>query len=115
MDVVGEPKGRMFLNGHGVKLRGANTMGALQRCVMRRNWRQLVDDILLAKITHMNYMRLTQMPVQSEIYDYCDRLGLMVQSDLPLFGVLRRRPVLRGAARWKRWNAWSAPTPRTSW
>ena len=90
MDLVGEPKGRMFLNGQGIKLRGADTMGALQRCVMRRDWRQLVNDILLAKITHMNYMRLTQMPVQSEIYDYCDRLGLMVQSDLPLFGVLRR-------------------------
>ncbi len=90
MDLVGEPKGRMFLNGRGVKLRGANTMGALQRCVMGHDWPQLIDDILLAKITHLNYMRLTQMPVQSEIYDYCDRLGLMLQSDLPLFGVLRR-------------------------
>ena len=30
------------------------------------------------------------MPVQSEIYEYRDHLGLMVQTDLPLFGVLRR-------------------------
>jgi hypothetical protein len=90
MEYVQEPKGRMYLNGQGIKLRGANTMGALQQCVMRKDWQQLTDDILLAKITHMNYMRLTQMPVQPEVYDYCDRLGLMVQTDLPMFGVARR-------------------------
>lgn len=90
MEYVEEPKGRMTLNGKGIKLRGANTMGAFQQCVMRKDWRQLIDDILLAKITNMNYIRLTQTPVQPEIYDYCDRLGLMLQSDLPLFGVVRR-------------------------
>ena len=90
MEYLEEPKGRMYLNGQGIKLRGANTMGALQQCVIRKDWQQLIDDILLAKITHMNYMRLTQMPVQPEIYDYCDRLGLMVQTDLPLFGCVRR-------------------------
>ena len=62
MEYVKEPKGRMYLNGHGIKLRGANTMGALQQCVIRKDWRQLIDDILLAKITHMNYIRLTQSP-----------------------------------------------------
>ena len=38
----------------------------------------------------MNFWRLTQRPVQAEVYDMCDRLGLMTQTDLPLFGVLRR-------------------------
>ncbi len=90
MDYTSTPKGAMFLNDRPVKLRGANTMGALQQCVVRRDWNQLRDDILLAKITHMNYMRLTQMPVQDEVYEYCDRLGLMVQTDLPLFGEVRR-------------------------
>ena len=85
MEYVREPKGRMYLNGQGIKLRGANTMGAFQQCVIRKDWRQLIDDILLAKITHMNYIRLTQCPVQPEIYEYCDRLGLMLQTDLPLF------------------------------
>lgn len=93
MDQVNVPKGRMYLNGHAIKLRGANTMGAFQQCVIRRDWRQLIDDILLAKITGLNYVRLTQTPVQSEIYDYCDRLGLMLQTDLPLFGQLRRSGV----------------------
>ncbi len=38
----------------------------------------------------MNFLRLTQRPVQPEVYEYCDRLGLMTQTDLPLFGCLRR-------------------------
>jgi len=57
---------------------------------MKGDWSQLIDDILLAKIGHLNFWRLTQRPVQPEVYDYCDRLGLMTQTDLPLFGCLRR-------------------------
>jgi len=90
MDRHKEPKGRFFLNGRQIRLRGANTMGHMQQCVIKKNWKQLIDDILLAKICHLNFFRLTQRPVQSEIYDFCDRLGIMTQTDLPLFGVLRR-------------------------
>jgi len=64
-------------------------MGFEQQDVFRKDFRQLEDDILLAKICNMNYLRLTQRPVQPEVYAYCDRLGLMTQSDLPLFGCLR--------------------------
>ena len=56
---------------------------------MRGDFDQLIDDILLAKLCNMNFLRLTQRPVQEEIYDYCDRLGLMIQTDLPLFGAIR--------------------------
>lgn len=90
MDTVHIPKGTMYLNNEPIRLRGANTMGAFQQSVMNGNYEQLIDDILLAKLTNMNFIRMTQMPVQDEIYDYCDRLGLMTQTDLPLFGVLRR-------------------------
>jgi len=90
MDEACEPRGRMYLNGREIRLRGANTMGHLQQCVMKKDWAQLRDDILLAKVCRMNFLRLTQRPVQSEIYDYCDRLGMMIQTDLPLFAVLRR-------------------------
>ncbi|MDD5707782.1 MAG: glycoside hydrolase family 2 TIM barrel-domain containing protein, partial [Kiritimatiellae bacterium] len=85
-----QPKGKLYLNSCEIRLRGANTMGFEQRDVIRRDWEQLRDDILLAKIANMNFLRLTQRPVQDEVYDYCDRLGLMTQTDLPLFGVLRR-------------------------
>jgi hypothetical protein len=90
MDTANEPKGRMFLNGRPIRLRGANTMGFEQQDVLRKNFDQLRDDILLAKICHMNFLRLTQRPVQPDVYAFCDRLGLMTQTDLPLFGVLRR-------------------------
>ncbi len=90
MDTVRTPKGAMYLNGQFIRLRGANTMGSFMQDVKRKDWQQLVDDILLAKIANMNYMRMTQFPVQQEVYDYCDRLGLMTQTDLPIFGVLRR-------------------------
>ena len=96
MDMANKPKGRMYLNGREIRLRGANTMGFEQQDVMKKDWRQLTDDILLAKICHMNYWRLTQRPVQAEVYDYCSRLGLLTQTDLPLFGVMRRNQFCEG-------------------
>jgi len=89
MDTMGKPKGMMYLNGEKIRLRGANTMGYMQQDVMKKDWDQLINDILLAKICRLNFIRLTQRPVQEEIYNYCDRLGLMLQTDLPLFGSLR--------------------------
>ena len=90
LDVESTPKGMFKLNGKAIRLRGANTMGHEQQCVMKKDWNQLVEDLLLARICNMNFLRLTQRPVQSEVYDFCDRLGLMTQTDLPLFGVLKR-------------------------
>jgi hypothetical protein len=89
-DESGEPKGMFYLNDRKIRLRGTNTMGFEQQDVMKGDFDQLIDDILLTKICHMNFWRLTQRPVQDEIYEYCDRLGLMTQTDLPLFGMLRR-------------------------
>ncbi len=89
-DLASSPKGMFYLNGAPFKLRGANTMGFEQLDVMRNDYEQLIDDILLAKLCNMNFFRITQRPVQEEIYDYCDRLGLLTQSDFPLFGVMRR-------------------------
>ena len=90
MDTEHMPKGMMYLNGQKIRLRGANTMGFEQQDVMRGDDDQLVEDILLAKACNMNFFRLTQRPVQSAVYDYCDRLGMLTQTDLPLFGVLRK-------------------------
>ena len=89
MDTVHIPKGRMFLNGKQIRLRGANSMGFEQNDVKNKNWAQLRDDILLAKLGNLNFLRFTQRPVQSEVYDYCDQLGMLNQTDLPLFGGLR--------------------------
>ncbi|MGN1059489.1 MAG: glycoside hydrolase family 2 TIM barrel-domain containing protein, partial [Clostridia bacterium] len=95
-DTDSEPKGMFYLNGRKIRLRGANTMGFEQLDVMRGDFDQLIDDILLAKICNMNFWRITQRPVQDEVYQYCDRLGFMVQTDLPLFGCMRRNKVAEG-------------------
>jgi hypothetical protein len=96
MDTKSDTKGMPYLNGNPLRLRGANTMGHEQQCVMKKDWEQLRDDILLAKICNMNFLRLTQRPVQQEVYDFCDMLGLMTQTDLPLFGVLSRSQFCEG-------------------
>ncbi len=89
MDTENTPKGKMFFNGRQIRLRGANTMGHEQQDVIKGDFEQLLTDILLAKICNMNFFRLTQRPVQDEIYQYCDMLGMLTQTDLPLFGKLR--------------------------
>lgn len=89
-DLSSDPKGMFYLNGEPIRLRGANTMGFEQLDVMRGDYDQLIDDILLTKLCNMNFWRITQRPVQREVYEYCDKLGLMTQCDFPLFGVMRR-------------------------
>lgn len=90
MDESSPVKGTLFLNNKQIFLRGANTMGHEQLAVMNENWDQLIDDILIAKMANINYYRFTQRPVQPEVYEYCDMLGILNQTDLPLFGYLRR-------------------------
>ena len=85
-----DPKGRFLLNGKELRLMGANTMGFEQQDVLRGDFDQLRDDILLARMCNINFLRFTQRPVQEAVYDMCDRLGLMAQSDLPHFAMLRR-------------------------
>lgn len=86
-----KPKGRFFLNNEEIRLRGTNTMGFLQLDVMRHDWDRLRDDLLLAKLTNMNFIRTTQRIVQKEVYEYADRLGVMMQADLPLFGHINQK------------------------
>lgn len=93
VDEGSEPKGRVYFNGGEIRLRGTNTMGHEQQCVMRGDFDQLRDDLLLAKAAHLNFVRLTQRPVQPEVYEYADMLGILLQTDLPLFGSVRRSKV----------------------
>ena len=96
MDEQSEIKGSLFLNNKPILLRGANEMGHLQLCVMRNDYDQLIEDILIARYCNMNYYRITQRPVQEEIYHYCDMLGMLNQADLPLFGYMRKNKFHEG-------------------
>jgi hypothetical protein len=98
MDDTSPVKGTLWLNNEPVILRGANTMGHLMVEAMKGDREQLIEDVLIAKLANMNYFRLTQSPVQPEVYDIFDQLGMMAQTDLPLFGHLRR-PVLEEAVK----------------
>jgi hypothetical protein len=89
MDTGQEPKGTLLLNNQPVFLRGCNTMGFEQRSIMKHTPEQLIEDVLLLKAGHFNYLRITQRPVQSEVYEILDALGMLHQCDLPLFGYLR--------------------------
>ena len=95
-DTESSPKGAFYLNGEKIKLRGANTMGFEQQDVLRGDFEQLICDLLLAKLCNMNFLRFTQRPVAKEIYDYCDMLGMMAQTDLPLFSCMRRTKFAEG-------------------
>lgn len=96
MDETDTPKGTLYLNNQPIMLRGANEMGHLQQCVMNNDFEQLIDDILIAKYANLNFYRITQRPVQEEIYDYFDMLGMMHQCDLPTFGFIRRNQFVEG-------------------
>lgn len=95
-DMQSTPKGMFYLNGKAIRLRGANTMGYEQQDVLRGDTDALIYDMLMAKACNMNFLRLTQRPVQKEIYELCDTIGLMLQTDLPLFTVMRRTKFAEG-------------------
>ena len=95
-DVTSSPKGMFYLNGKSIRLRGANTMGYEQQNVLRGDQDMLLYDMLMAKACNMNFLRLTQRPVQKEIYELCDAIGFMLQTDLPLFTVMRRTKFAEG-------------------
>ncbi len=89
MDENSTPKGAFYLNNERIILRGTNEMGHLPLCVMREDYEQLIDDILIAKVANLNFYRMTQRPVHDEIYTYFDMLGMLCQSDFPLFSYLK--------------------------
>lgn len=95
-DENSSPKGKFYFNGREIKMRGVNSMGFEQQCVFKKDWEQLFTDLILAKICNINFIRLTQRPVQPEVYDFCDKTGMLLQTDLPLFGAMRRNQFAEG-------------------
>lgn len=96
IDTSADMKGMMYFNNEPIRLRGANTMGFEQQDVINGDFDLLLNDMLTAKACNMNFLRLTQRPVQNEIYDLCDRIGLLIQTDLPLFTNMRRYKYTEG-------------------
>ncbi len=93
MDTDTNPKGVFRLNGRKIRFRGVNSQGREQRRVFLKDFEGLFQDYLLAKVGNINYLRITQRPVQSEVYDCCDKMGLLVQTDFPAYGSMRRNKI----------------------
>lgn len=92
MDENSKPyKGAFYLNHERIMLRGTNEMGHLPRAVMEGRDDHLIDDILTAKVAHLNFYRMTQRPVFAKIYDYFDMMGMLCQTDFPFFGSISYR------------------------
>jgi len=89
MDENSVPKGAFYFNNKRIILRGTNEMGHLPKAVMDGDEARLIDDIITAKVAGLNFFRMTQRPVFSAIYDYFDMLGMLCQSDFPLFSYLK--------------------------
>ena len=89
MDESSSPKGAFYLNNERIILRGTNEMGHLPKAVMEGDDEKLIGDILIAKIAGLNFYRTTQRPVFDKIYSYFDMLGMLCQSDFPLFSYLK--------------------------
>ncbi len=89
MDENSKPKGAFYFNNQRIILRGTNEMGHLPLAVMRKDFDLLIDDIITAKVAGLNFYRMTQRPVFEEIYTYFDMLGMLCQSDFPLFSYLK--------------------------
>lgn len=89
MDLKSKPlKGAYYFNNERIMLRGTNEMGHLTRAVMEDNDEQLINDILTAKIANLNYYRITQRPTLKKVYDYFDMLGMLCQTDFPIFSYI---------------------------
>ena len=58
-DMKSDPKGIFLLNGKKLRLRGANTMGFEQQCVMNGQFDRLLNDLLLAKLCNMSRRTLS--------------------------------------------------------
>lgn len=92
MDEKSKPfKGAFYLNHERIILRGSNEMGHFPRAVMEGRDDHIVDDILTAKVAHLNFYRMTQRPVFEKIYTYFDMMGMLMQVDFPFFGSITFR------------------------
>lgn len=90
MDTESLPKGTLRLNGKKMRLRGVGSQGREQWIVFHKQYDRLLKDYLLAKAANVNYLRISQRPVQEEVYDCCDKLGLLVQTDFPASNAIIR-------------------------
>lgn len=82
---------QLFLNGRAIKLRGVcrhETHPTLGRALTPELWEA---DARLFRDGNVNYIRTSHYPPAEEFLDWCDRLGLLVESEAPFCWAQRER------------------------
>ena len=82
---------RLLLNGEPVRLLGVNRHEDYPTTGRAHDERMLWNDLRAIKATGANFVRASHYPQHRRFYDACDRLGLMVMDEIPLWGWGRGR------------------------
>ncbi len=77
---------RLVLNGEPVTLRGFNRHEDYPTTGRGHDENLLWDDLRAIKESGANFVRASHYPQHRRFYDACDRLGLMVMDEIPLWG-----------------------------
>jgi beta-galactosidase len=72
-----------LLNGHPYQLRGACMHNDLQGKANAVTPEDLDNDFDVILDLGCNFLRLVHYPHQKQVYDYCDKLGIVVQTEAP--------------------------------
>ncbi len=77
---------RLLLNGEPVRLDGFNRHEDYPTTGRSHDENQLWEDLRTIKASGANFVRASHYPQHRRFYDACDRLGLMVMDEIPLWG-----------------------------
>ena len=80
---VGSPYTGFLLNGQKYLLRGVNTHHDLAGKANALSSADIDHDFDIIRELGCNFMRLAHYPHPKKVYDYCDKLGIVVQTEIP--------------------------------
>ena len=83
---------RLLLNGEAIQLRGFNRHEDYPTTGRAHDEDLLQTDLRAIKQTGANFVRASHYPQHDRFYETCDRLGLMVMDEIPLWGWGRATP-----------------------
>ena len=78
-----------FLNGEPYKLRGVCMHHDLEEKANALDDDDIANDFAIIQDLGCNFIRLAHYPHPKEVYDWCDRLGIVVQTEVPCVNKFR--------------------------
>lgn len=87
--VNGQPYTRFLLNGQPYQLRGVCMHDDLAGKANALNDADYTQEFAIIHELGCNFIRLAHYPHPKEVYDWCDRLGIIVQTEVPCVNKLQ--------------------------